>query len=117
MAMISTNMWKNLSEVWGLNMERDEFGAIWIAKKNSEGENPAWNDLSKRMSKINLVFEEINSSSAVEKCGTTLLTDENESNFYVPDAFQLDPKILRSTLYDALDHNGVVITILSVPSF
>ena len=59
MAMISTNMWKNLSEVWGLNMELDEFGAIWIAKKNSEGENPAWNDLSKRMSKINLVFEEI----------------------------------------------------------
>ena len=107
MAMISTNMWKNLSEVWGLNMELDEFGAIWIAKKNSEGENPVWNDLSKRMSKINLVFEEINSSSAVEKCGTTLLTDKDESYFYEPDAFQLDPSILRSTLYDALDHNGV----------
>ncbi len=107
MAMISTKMWKNLSEVWGLDMELDEFGAIWIAKKNSEGENPVWNDLSKRMNKINLVFEEINSSSAVEKCGTTLLTDENESYFYEPDAFQLDPSILRSTLYDALDHNGV----------
>ena len=33
MAMISTKMWKNLSEVWGLDMELDEFGAIWIAKK------------------------------------------------------------------------------------
>ena len=109
MAMISTGMWKDLSKVWGLSMELDEFGAIWISKKNSDGENPAWKELSERMSKIDLVFQEIDSSSATEKCGTTLLTDKNESYFYEPDAFQLDPSILRSTLYDALDHNGVVL--------
>ena len=33
-------------------MEIDPFGAIWIAKRNSDGENPAWNDLSERMKKI-----------------------------------------------------------------
>ena len=42
MASLSTKMWKNLSETWGLEMELDEFGAIWIAKKNSDGENPVW---------------------------------------------------------------------------
>ena len=52
MASMSSKMWKNLSSVWGLDMELDEFGAIWIAKKNSDGENPAWADLSNRMSKI-----------------------------------------------------------------
>ena len=41
-------------------MEIDEFGAIWIAKKNSDGENPAWSELSERMKKIDLIFEEIN---------------------------------------------------------
>ncbi len=107
MALISSNMWKDLSKVWGIGMELDEFGAIWISKKNSEGENPVWNELSNRMSKIELTFEEINPKSATEKCGTTLLTDDNESYFYEPGAFQLDPSILRSTLYDALDHNGV----------
>ncbi len=107
MAMISTKMWKDLAKVWGIDMELDEFGAIWISKKNSDGENPAWQDLSNRMGKIDLVFEEINSKSAIEKCGRTLLTDENESYFYEPAAFQLDPSILRSTLYDAIDHNGV----------
>ena len=55
MASISSKMWKNLSKVWGIDMELDEFGAIWIAKKNSDGENPAWADLSNRMSKIDLV--------------------------------------------------------------
>ena len=109
MASISSKMWKNLSKLWGIDMELDEFGAIWIAKKNSDGENPAWADLSNRMSKIDLVFEEIDSDSAIEKCGKTLLTDEDESYFYEPAAFQLDPSILRSTLYDAIDHNGVVL--------
>ena len=34
MASISTRMWKNIKEHWGIDMEVDEFGAIWIAKKN-----------------------------------------------------------------------------------
>ena len=109
MASMSSKMWKNLSSVWGLDMELDEFGAIWIAKKNADGENPALSDLSERMSKIQLVFEEIDTNSATQKCGETLLTDENESYFYEPAAFQLDPSILRSTLYDAIDENGVVL--------
>ena len=109
MASMSSKMWKSLSSVWGLDMEIDEFGAIWIAKKNADGENPAWSDLSDRMSKIQLVFEEIDTNSATQKCGETLLTDENESYFYEPAAFQLDPSILRSTLYDAIDENGVVL--------
>ena len=109
MASMSSKMWKSLSSVWGLDMEIDEFGAIWIAKKNADGENPAWSDLSERMSKIQLTFEEIDTNSATQKCGETLLTDENESYFYEPAAFQLDPSILRSTLYDAIDENGVIL--------
>ena len=110
MASISTEMWKNLKKHWGIDMELDEFGAIWIAKKNSDGENPAWNELSHRMKKIDLVFEEIKPSDALKKCGTTLITDKNESYYYEPDAFQLDPSILRSVLYDAIDENGVELT-------
>ena len=60
MASISSSMWRDLSKVWGIEMEIDEFGAIWIAKKNSDGENPAWHELSKRMEKIDLTFQEIN---------------------------------------------------------
>ena len=70
-------------------------------------ENPAWDDLSERMKKIDLVFEEISQSSAIEKCGDTLITDKDESYYYEPDAFQLDPSILRSVLYDAIDENNV----------
>ena len=107
MANLSTEMWKDLSGIWGLKMELDEFGAIWIAKKNEDGENPAWSELAERMKKIDLKFEEISSKSAISKCGTTLITDENESYFFEPGAFQLDPSILRSTLYNAIDTNGV----------
>jgi glycine/D-amino acid oxidase-like deaminating enzyme len=107
MANLSTKMWKDLSGIWGLKMELDEFGAIWIAKKNEDGENPAWSQLAERMKKIDLKFEEISSKSAISKCGTTLITDENESYFFEPGAFQLDPSILRSTLYNAIDTNGV----------
>ena len=107
MASISTSMWKNLEKHWGKNMEIDPFGAIWIAKKNSDGENPAWSELSERMKKIDLIFEEISPNSALEKCGETLIIDQDESYYYEPDAFQLDPSILRSVLYDAIDENNV----------
>ena len=55
------------------------------------------------MDKIDLIFEEIDSNSAIEKCGQTLLTDENESYFYEPAAFSWILVFKRSTLYDALD--------------
>ena len=57
--------------------------------------------------KIDLTFEEIDSSSAIEKCGSTLVTNDDESFFYEPDAFQINPSDLRTTLYEALDVNGV----------
>ena len=38
-----------------------------LQKKNSDGDNPAWTDLSKRMEKIDLVFEEIDPNSAIQK--------------------------------------------------
>ena len=52
MASMSSKMWKDLSKVWGIDMELDEFGAIWIAKKNSDGENPVWSQLSKEWTKL-----------------------------------------------------------------
>ncbi len=107
MASLSSKMWKNLDKVWGVGMSLEEFGAIWIAKKNSDGKNEAWLDLSERMKKIDLVFEEIHEKSAIEKCGTTLVTDEDESYFYEPGAFQVNPSELRTTLYNAIDMNGV----------
>ena len=76
-------------------------------KKNSDGKNQAWSELSERMKKIDLTFEEIDSSSAIEKCGSTLVTNDDESFFYEPDAFQINPSDLRTTLYEALDVNGV----------
>ena len=56
MASLSSGMWKNLDKVWGVDMSLEEFGAIWIAKKNSDGRNEAWMDLSERMKKIDLVY-------------------------------------------------------------
>ena len=54
-----------------------------------------------------MIFEEISPESAIEKCGDTLIIDKDESYYYEPDAFQLDPSILRSVLYDSIDENGV----------
>ena len=42
------------------------------AKKKLNGENPVWKQLSERMEKIELVFEEIDINSAAKKCGETL---------------------------------------------
>ena len=33
MASESTKLWKNLESIWGVGMESEQFGAIWISKK------------------------------------------------------------------------------------
>ena len=107
MASESTKLWKNLESIWGVGMEIEQFGAIWIAKKNQDGENKAWKELSKRMETINITFKEIDHSIASDLCGESLIIDKNESYYFEPAALQIDPSILRSTIYDALDYNGV----------
>lgn len=107
MASLSTKLWTNLEKVWGINMDLEQFGAIWIAKKNQDGENPVWKKLSDRMKKIGLVFEEIDRKSTIEKCSDNLQTSDAESYYYEPDALQIDPSILRTTIYEALDLKGV----------
>tara|TARA_B100000989_G_scaffold99942_1_gene72941 strand:+ start:10017 stop:11315 length:1299 start_codon:yes stop_codon:yes gene_type:complete len=107
MASLSTDFWSNLKEVWGVDMETEKFGAIWIAKNNVDGENPVWEELSVRMKKIGLVFEKIDKRSTIDKCSDTIITSDDEAYYYEPAALQIDPSILRSTIYDALDENGV----------
>ena len=77
------------------------------SKKEFDGENLPWNDLSERMKKIDLIFRRNISRFTADKCGDTLIIDKDESYYYEPDAFQLDPSILRSVLYDAIDENKV----------
>lgn len=107
MAAESTRLWKNLETIWGLNIETEQFGAIWISKKNQNGENKAWNDLSQRMNKLGIVFKEIDNVIASDLCGDSLIVDKDESYYFEPDALQIDPSILRSTIYSALEENGV----------
>ena len=107
MASLSTDFWSDLRKVWGVEMETEKFGAIWIAKNNQDGENPVWEELSERMKKINLVFEKIDKNSTIEKCSDTIITSDSEAYYYEPAALQIDPSILRSTIYDALDDSGV----------
>ena len=107
MATESIKLWKNLGSIWGIDMDLEQFGAIWIAKKNQDGKNIAWNELSKRMESINVSFKEIDNVIASDLCGDSLIVNENESYYFEPEALQIDPSILRSTIYDALDFNGV----------
>ena len=107
MASESTKLWKNLESIWGVGMESEQFGAIWISKKNQDGENKAWKELSKRMESINITFKEIDHSIASDLCGKSLVINKDESYYFEPAALQIDPSILRSTIYDALDYNGV----------
>ena len=59
------------------------------------------------MKKIDLVFERIDKKSTTEKCSDTLITSDNEAYYYEPAALQIDPSILRSTIYNALEESGV----------
>lgn len=103
----SADYWHNLEELWGIAIDFEKNGAIWIARDAGNGDNPKWARLSESMKKLDIDFNLITQDKAANICGNSVTLHDNEVYYYEPDAFQFDPNIVRKTLYKALEINDV----------
>jgi sarcosine oxidase subunit beta len=108
LAAKSTEIWKDLSQVWGVSVAFDRVGAIWIGPGGSPtGEVNAWRDLENSMREAGVDFHAIDQAEANRlTCGKVRL-DPDELYFFEPEVLQLEASDVLSAMQAAIAANQV----------
>ena len=68
LAKNSTDYWKNLVAIWGVQCEYESNGAIWIARDTGSGKNEKWSKLASSLANLNIQFGQVDRHQAQEIC-------------------------------------------------
>ncbi len=109
LAQRSIQMWHDLNKFWGVSATYEAAGALWIATDPGDGDNPKWRQLALKMADAGVEFRKVSQSEARELCPPIVSLNDGEVYYFEPGAIQLDPTVVRSTLYDALQKNGIAL--------
>lgn len=109
LGQISTDMWLNLKDIWGVEIELEKFGAIWIAKKDKNSTNEKWDQLAKDLKSIPINFKKISQDAANKICPEFVNLYDDEVFYHEPEAIQLDPAYVRKGLYEGITQSEVAL--------
>jgi len=109
LGQISTDMWLNLKAIWGVEIELEKFGALWIAKKDKNSTNEKWDQLAKDLKTIPINFKKITQDAANKICPDFVNLYDDEVFYHEPDAIQLDPAYVRKGLYEGITQSNVTL--------
>ena len=109
LAKNSTDYWKNLVSIWGVQCEYESNGAIWIARNTGSGKNEKWTKLAEALANQNIQFGQVDKHQAQEICTKNVSLGDDEVFYFEPGAIQFDPTKVRRALYEAIKINRVKI--------
>ncbi len=108
-AKISSDMWLNVENIWDAELEPDRYGAIWIAKKDSNNGNKKWDQLEQQLKSSNIRFNSIEFEKARELLPSFINISNDETFYHEPDALQYDPADVRRALYEAVRRSQITL--------
>ena len=68
LAKISTDMWMNIKNFWGTEIEPERTGALWVTKKDANGTNVKWDKLASDLKNVPVNFKKITLETAQKLC-------------------------------------------------
>ena len=107
MAKKATHQWKNLKNLWGVDIPFEEPGAIWIAENAQTYAANKWQLLEKTMQKENIALQMISRNEVTDLCNDAIRVDPEEIYFYEPDVLQLDSSEILNAMQNAAKINKV----------
>lgn len=102
LAKISTEMWMDIKNIWGAELEPDRTGALWITQKDANNTNEKWDKLANDLKTVPVNFKKISKDAAQTLCPDFVSLHDNEVFYHEPDAFQLEPAHVRLALYQSI---------------
>lgn len=107
LAKRATDYWLDLQSVWGVSIEYDACGAVWIARAVDGGRNDQWEALAESMSGLGIAFSQLDRREVQDVCTRSVILHDDEVYFREPNAMQFDPAVVRHALYGALKANDI----------
>ena len=102
LAKISTEMWMDIKNIWGAELEPERTGALWITQKDANNTNEKWDKLANDLKVVPVNFKKISKDAAQKLCPDFVSLHDNEVFYHEPDAFQLEPAHVRLALYQSI---------------
>lgn len=109
LGQISTNMWLNTKDVWGVEIEVERFGALWIAKADINSTNQKWDQLAQDLKSTSIRFKKITRKAAIKICPDYVNLHHDEVFYHEPDAIQVDPASVRNAFYEGIIKSNVTL--------
>jgi sarcosine oxidase subunit beta len=109
LAKISTDMWLNIKKIWGIDLEVERAGALWIVKKGKNDSNKKWDAISQNLKKIPIDFKRITLDEAHLICPDFINLYEDEIFYHEPEGIQLDPSHLRQQIYQGIKNSNITL--------
>ncbi|MCX7900519.1 MAG: FAD-binding oxidoreductase, partial [Methylocystis sp.] len=102
LAARSTQLWKQLGDLWGVEIPFERPGAIWIGMRHN-----SWRDLASQMAENKIEFHALGHAEARELTQGQLRLDPEESYYFEPDVLQLEAAEILHAMQSALLKNKV----------
>ena len=106
LAKISTDMWLNIKNIWGVEIEAEQTGALWVTKKDENNTNEKWDKLANDLKSAPVDFKKITKDEAQKLCPEFVRLHDDEVFYHEPNAIQFDPAQVRLALYHSIRHSG-----------
>ena len=107
MAKIATQQWKNLDSLWGIDIQFEQPGAIWIAGNPQASPTHPWQRLEQTMQQEGIELNRVSYKEVEQLCQGTIRLSPEEMYLYEPDVLQLDSSEILHTLQEAAKRNRI----------
>ncbi len=105
LALISTGLWKNLTDVWGVTIPYETPGALWIGGASSPAS--VWFERMQTVRKAGVDIRPLDRQEANRLTGDAMRLDPDDLYFHEQDVLQLEAGDVLHALQTAVVLNGV----------
>ena len=108
LAARSTDLWKDLADLWGVAVPWERPGAIWIGQGSTNvGATNPWHDLASSMRQNGVDFHAIDRAEASRLTERQLRLDADEIYFFEPEVLQLEASGVLQAMQKAVKAHAV----------
>lgn len=109
MAKQSIELWKNLKSIWGVEIDYEQSGAIWITDSNLQKSDSRWQSIETSMREESIEFNSIPYQEIRKLSKSAIKTSPDELYYYESEVLQFESAQILNGIQNAVKKNGIAI--------
>lgn len=109
MAKQSIALWKNLKSIWGVDIDYEKSGAIWITDSNLQKSDTRWQSIEASMREEQIDFNFIPYQEISKLSKSAIKTSPEELYYYEAEVLQFESPLILNGIQNAVKKNGIAV--------